>query len=147
MSQEKKKLVVLLLSSVLVLLFITAVYMIKHSNVVKEAKEEEVEKEKLIRVSLIINDGVNESTLSAKLESGASVYDLMEHFREKGQLKYEVTNYTFGEVLDSINGLENNRMGKTWMLYVDSFLTKDNIKEIELQKGSVYLFKYESGSN
>ena len=93
MTEEKRKLLILAFSSLVVLTSLVVLFNRKPENLVGNSNGSDPAKIEKIRVILQINDGIDQTSLSVKLESNDSIYDLMEYFREKNQVKYELINY------------------------------------------------------
>lgn len=114
----------------------------KPANIVENATTTKIEKVETFKVGLVISYASKETSYSAKTDSKSSLYDLMETFRKDDKLAYNITSFTYGTVIDSLNGIAN-RPGAAWTLYVNGSKSDTDIKKLKVQKNSVYMWRYE----
>src|SRR5258708_3831954 len=84
---------------------------VKSGVIVQPAKPK---KTFLIKVNLATPSG----TYRVELTNYNNVSDLLDKARQNGQIKYETTEYTYGTVIDSINGVVPGT-NKKWAIFDD----------------------------
>ncbi len=145
MPNEKLKYLILIGSSILILFGIFIVLRTDLTqNKAKNTPDNTPTKIERIKVFLNIFDGIKESSFSVKVDKGSSLYDVMEKLRKEDKLTYEITNYTDGESIDTINGKDIDKTKKLyWNLYIDGNKSDLKVKEVKVNKNSTYRWVYE----
>ncbi|MEK7595382.1 MAG: DUF4430 domain-containing protein [Patescibacteria group bacterium] len=145
MSEEKKKVLVLLLASASVLLSIAYLYFQKPAaKSVAEKKEEKNQKPSRFRIDLTIINGKTLQNFQPKVDEGSTILDFMEDLRQKDELKYEITKYSYGNIIESINTVENNKqLGMSWKLYINNNLSEELIDKTKVDRDNKYKWIYE----
>lgn len=148
MFESKKSVVLLFLSSLFVVGVLLWASTLSQSSKVSRNGTYKNASKKLVRVNLEVAIGTNVTKFSEKIEDDSSLKSLMEQLRKANKIGYELTGFTYGDVLTSINGVNNDMTsGKLWVLYINGVKSKDLINNIKVQKGYTYRWSYEYGTN
>ncbi len=148
MFESKKSVSWLFLSSLVVLGLLFWATGLNSNSKVSENTGDINNPVKIVKVNVEVVIGSNTTKYTEKIEDGSSLQSLMERLRKANKIEYELTGFTYGDVLTSINGVNNDvSMGKQWILYINSVKTKELIKNIKIQKDYTYKWTYEYGTN
>lgn len=144
MSSEKKKLLTILSVSLLLIGGVVYAFTKEASNTVENVQDKKAEKIDTFKVGFIIKNGTRETSHSARVAENSSIYDLLEILRKGDKLTYNLTNYSEGEIIESINNLENNPATKSfWNLYINDKLFNGDIRKTKVEEGFIYKLSYE----
>jgi len=143
MSKSKK---ILIISYILILgiSFFYVRSVLKKDNIeVYEEEDKSVEKKRSIKVTLKYFDGLENPSVSefeANLDDTETVEDFLRKLRRSKKIVYEITRYTYGTEIDSVNGVKPKENYKWAVIFNGNDITS-NIEKIKLVKKGVYELK------
>ena len=97
---------------------------------------EKAKKEHPVNVTLVFGD----NNYLVNLKSGDTVLDLLEDLRGDDLFNYEVTGYTYGTELDTVNGVKPT-LGHKWKLYNENEDITYTIGDVFLTNNTTYTIK------
>lgn len=97
---------------------------------------EKAVKEHPVNVTLVVED----KSYFVNLASGDTVLDLLEDLRGDDLFNYEVTGYTYGTELDTVNGIKPSE-GYKWKLYKENEDITNTIGDVFLTDETTYTIK------
>jgi len=117
---------------------------LKKDNIeVYEEEDKSVEKKRSIKVTLKYFDGLENPSVSefeANLDDTETVEDFLRKLRRSKKIVYEITRYTYGTEIDSVNGVKPKENYKWAIIFNGNDITS-NIEKIKLVKKGVYELK------
>lgn len=142
MTFSKKHVYFVLISSVITSSILIYGLTNKPENTVSETKEVKIEKQTNYKVTLIIKNTNESPAFNIKLNSNSNIIDIFEYLRKKDSISYELTNYASGEIIDTVNGIQNTKL-KNWKLYINDSKFEGDIRKTKIIKNGIYKLVYE----
>ncbi|HQK41491.1 MAG TPA: hypothetical protein PKV39_00620 [bacterium] len=105
-----------------------------------EKEKSNSEKEYQTKVTLRYFNGSDISEFEIKLKNTDTVEDLLQELRSSKKITYEITRYTYGIEISSVNGTPPTK-GYKWAILFNGNDITPNIGDINLVKNGIYELK------
>ena len=91
-------------------------------------------------VVFIVENGSNTVSYSTRLTTKDTVMELLEYHLENSGFVFTKTNYTYGTVLDSVNGYTPPE-GREWAVFDGDMEITHDLENVELVDGHTYVIR------
>lgn len=98
------------------------------------------------RASLKIKDMETEETFTVAIQKGEKVLDVLKTAEKTGEISFEVKDYSFGVLLEELNGLKNGADGLYWQYFLNGEMPMVGIDALTVQAGDIIEFRFEKSS-
>ena len=108
----------------------------------KEKPNKAAVEEKIVKVSVLVNNGKSEKSYQTKLKNIDSVYDVFDEIREDSNFFYQISGYLYGIEVDCINDTCATD-GYKWIVYKNNVDITSVLKDTSLDDDTSLVLKLE----
>lgn len=97
-----------------------------------------------VSVSTVVDNGSTQQTYNSKVTSGLSAIDVLLGVAQTNGFEVKTTQYDFGILVDSINGIAGDAASNTyWIYYVNDVSATVGASSYVVADGDTILWKFE----
>lgn len=101
-----------------------------------------------IDVTTVIQVGDNATEYPQVVDDATTALGALEHLERDGEIELEITDYDFGSIVDSIDGVgDDTTDNKFWIYYINDATAEVGASSYVLADGDRILWSYEASIN
>lgn len=140
---KNKLLIGLVLVTALAGIVALSVQQASNTNGMIESPQTNVAAEK-VTVSTIVNNGSSQQTYDSQVASGSTAIDVLLNAAQTNGFEVKTTEYDFGVLVDSINGVAGDAVNNTyWIYYINDVSATVGASSYVVADGDTILWKFE----